>query len=509
MELKKIIEGLNRLERQILPILEKSDSIHIIEKETGLKEVEIVRTFQWLQNKKLITTKEDQKQVVHIDKNGKKYLKEGLPEKRLLKALQRGPITIDRIKDRAGVSKEEQNIAVGVLRKKAAIFITKEGKDIVLKILPQGKNLIEQGLGEEKLLQKEFPIDVHTLSTNEKAAVNELKKRKEIIKVSTEKTKKAELTELGEELLKSGIEITDSFDRLTPEMLRTSSWKPKKFRPYDIKINVPKIHAVRKQPYRQFIDGVKQKFLALGFQEKSGPLVETALWNMDALYMPQFHSARGIHDAFYIKEPPYGKVDDKIVKKVKQAHENGLNTGSSGWGYKFDEKESHRLLLRTHDTSISPQTLASPSLKIPGKYFQIVRCFRPDVIDASHNVDFNQAGGFIIDENITFRHLKGLLKMFAEEFCQTDQIKVVPGYFPFTEPSAELHVKHPQLGWIELAGSGVFRPEVVKPLVGREVPCIAWGLGLDRIAMISMGISDIRQLFSHDLEVLRNQKCQQ
>jgi len=107
---------------------------------------------------------------------------------------------------------------------------------------------------------------------------------------------------------------------------------------------------------------------------------------------------------------------------------------------------------------------------------------------------------------MNFGHLKSLLRMFAEEFADTDEIRIKPSYFPFTEPSAELQAKHPEFGWIELAGSGIFRPELVKPLVGKEIPVIAWGVGLDRLAMFKLGIRDIRQLFSHDLEFLRNTK---
>jgi len=237
----------------------------------------------------------------------------------------------------------------------------------------------------------------------------------------------------------------------------------------------------------------------------SGPIVETDFWDMDALFMPQFHSARDIHQGYYIKEPRYSKdLPEDVIKKVKAAHENGFGTGSKGWRYEFDEKRTKRHILRTHDTSISARTLASKDLKMPGKYFQIARCFRYDLVDATHLPDFNQVGGFVIEEGINFRHLKALLRMFAEEFAGSNKIKIVPSYFPFTEPSAQLVVKHEQLGWIELAGSGIFRPELVKPLVGKEVPVIAWGVGLDRLAMFSMGINDIRQLFSHDLEFLRN-----
>lgn len=506
MDLNKIINGLHRLEKQVLPVLDKYSDIKDIEQATGLKEVEIVRALQWLQNKGLIKIKEELRELVLLAKNGEKYIKDELPEKKLLKALKKSQITIEQIKNKAGLNKEEQNIALGVLRRKAAVFITKEGKDIVIKIMEQGKKLLEKGLMEEKFLQKEFPIHTDSLSPEEKFALGELKKRKDILKTMLEKVKKVELTELGKELLKANIEISDTHDRLTPEMLRNGSWRQKKFREYDIKINVPKTYAIKKQPYRRFLDEIRKKFLALGFEEMSGPIVETEFWNMDALFMPQFHSARDIHAAFYVKEPKFGKVDEKILKNVKLAHENGFNTGSKGWQYKFDEEQTRRLLLRTQTTACSARKLASQDLKIPGKYFAIGRCFRPDVIDATHAADFNQVEGIVIEEGLTFKHLKALLRMFAKEFCGTDEIKVIPGYFPFTEPSAELQAKHPQLGWIELGGSGIFRPELVKPLVGKEISILAWGIGLDRLAMFHLGINDIRKLFSHDIEFLRNQK---
>src|SRR3989338_3739197 len=245
-------------------------------------------------------------------------------------------------------------------------------------------------------------------------------------------------------------------------MLKKGSWEGVKFRRFDLQAKVPRVYAGKKQPYRKFLDDVRKHFTALGFEEMSGPLVETDFWNMDALFMPQFHSARDIHAAFYIQEPKFGKIDESILKRVKQAHDNGFKTGSKGWGYRFDEKLAHRFLMRTQTTACSAHKLASKNLNIPGKYFAIGRCFRPDVIDATHAADFNQVEGIVIEEGLNFQHLKGLLKLFAEEFAQTDQIKITPAYFPFTEPSAELHAKHPELGWIELGGSGIFRPEVVK-----------------------------------------------
>ena len=147
-----------------------------------------------------------------------------------------------------------------------------------------------------------------------------------------------------------------------------------------------------------------------------------------------------------------------------------------------------------------------PLQKIPGKYFGITRCFRPDVVDATHNSDFYQTEGIVVGENLNIKHLFGLLEMFAKEFTGADEIKIVPGYFPFTEPSCEVHAKHPKMGWIELGGAGIFRPELVNMLTGKNLSVIAWGIGIDRLSMFKLGIEDIRYLFAYDLKWLREAK---
>jgi len=504
MDIKKLAESLNPFERKVLKVLDNFSSFNDIIKVTGLKDVEVMRALQWLQNKNIVQIKEEQKEIIFLDENGKKYLKNGLPEKKFLEAVEKFA-TISELNKKTGLSNEEIAISLGVLKSKAAIEIEK-GKEIVVSITDHGKHLLKHGFLEEQFLKEDFPKELNALNEEEKFVVENLRKRKKIVKVETAKIINAELTETGKKLIKEKIE-EDLIEKVTPALIRTSAWKCKKFRRFDVKINVPRIFAGRKHHYRKFLDEVRLKFIALGFKEMEGPVVESDFWNMDALFMPQFHSARDIHQGYHIKEPKYSKdLPEKIMKNVKEAHENGFGTGSKGWRYDFDVKRTHKHILRTHDTSISARTLASKELKIPGKYFQISRCFRYDLIDATHLPDFNQVGGFIIEEGINFGHLKALLRLFAEEFAETDEIRIKPSYFPFTEPSAELQAKHPEFGWIELAGSGIFRPELVKPLVGKEVPVIAWGVGLDRLAMFKLGIKDIRLLFSHDLEFLRDVK---
>ena len=504
MEIKRLSESLNPVERKVARVLDNFTSFHEIMKVTGLKEVEVMRALQWLQNKNIIKIKEAQKEFVSLDENGLKYKKYGLPERIFLEALDK-EYPLSELGKKAKLSSEELAISLGVLKSKAAIEIKKE-KEIVVSITDNGNHLLKKGFLEERFLKGEFPKDLISLNAEEKFVLDSLKKRKKLVKVEQKNAIEAELTETGKKLLKEKFDES-LIERVTPSLIKSGTWKGKKFRRFDVKVNVPSIFAGRKQHYRRFLDEVRRKFINLGFKEMDGPIVETDFWDMDALFMPQFHSARDIHQGYHIKEPKYSRElpEDKL-KNVKAAHENGFGTGSRGWRYEFDAKRTHRNILRTHDTSISARTLASKELEIPGKYFQIARCFRYDVVDATHLPDFNQVGGFVIEEGINFSHLKSLLRMFAEEFADAKDIKIIPSYFPFTEPSAQLMVNHPDLGWMELAGSGIFRPELVKPLIGKEVPVIAWGVGLDRLAMFKLGIKDIRHLFSHDLEVLRNAK---
>ncbi|MBW2970021.1 phenylalanine--tRNA ligase subunit alpha [Candidatus Woesearchaeota archaeon] len=503
MDIKKITQSLHPYERRVLPELTQHSYVKDLSTATGLQEVEVMRALQWLENKKAVTIETEPQEIITLDKNGENYLKEGLPERKFLITLQEKEIPLGKLADKTKLSKEEVNICVGLLRQKGAIILLKN-KELVVKITDKGKQILKKEFLEENFLKKTFPLNLKELSPEEKHVFDQLKKRKQIIKIEQKKIKKAKLTETGKKLISMGVRDEKFLDKITPQVLRTGEWKNKTFRRYDVTINVPAVSGGKKQSYRAFLDWVRQKFMAIGFEEMNGPLVETEFWNMDTLYMPQFHSARDIHDAYYIKEPKYGTVEEKLVKKVQATHENGNETGSTGWKYNFDPQRTLRHVLRTQGTACSSRMLASKELKIPGKYFGITRVFRHDVIDATHLPDFNQTEGIVVEEGLTFRHLVGLLKMFAKEFADTEEIRIVPGYFPFTEPSAELFAKHPQLGWIELGGAGIFRPEVVMPLVGKNISVCAWGLGIDRIGMFKLGLKDIRELFSQDLNFLRN-----
>jgi phenylalanyl-tRNA synthetase alpha chain len=288
---------------------------------------------------------------------------------------------------------------------------------------------------------------------------------------------------------------------LTPEMLADGSWKNATFREYNVNSPANRVLLGRRNPYNEYLHWVKDKLRSLGFEEFDGPLVETEFWNGDALFMPQFHSARDIHDVYYVKHPSHAhQIQQPYLDQVAAAHEDGWVTGSKGWGYTFDRDFTRRQILRSQGTVLSAKQL--PKAKVPGKYFGIVRCFRYDQVDATHGADFYQTEGIVLGEQVDLRTLLGLLQMFAEEVAGAEDVKYVPGYFPFTEPSIEVHIKHPELGWFELGGSGIFRPEVSKAL-GVDVPVLAWGLGIDRMALMHLGLNDLRELFTPNIENVR------
>jgi phenylalanyl-tRNA synthetase alpha chain len=131
-------------------------------------------------------------------------------------------------------------------------------------------------------------------------------KSKGIFRITEKKNRSYTLTPSGKELLRLLNErgaVAEEASALTPEMLKQGTWKGKKFRAYNIALSPPRQSIGRKHPYKEFLDFVKYKFIGMGFEEMRGPLVESEFWDMDALFMPQFHPARNIHDVYFVKEP--------------------------------------------------------------------------------------------------------------------------------------------------------------------------------------------------------------
>lgn len=477
------------------------ESVKKIIASTGLAHAAVMRAALSLSSENFVKVHERKSIRVTLNDEGKEYARNGLPERRLINTLIKlgGEASIEKVFKEASLDKNLSVIALGWSTRKGWTMSERETRR--MKLL---KDPLE-GYDERLLsiLDRDGSQILENLSKELQYAFKIVKKRK-IIEVDEETLRELELTDKGLKLVKRNLRVVEEISQLTPELIVTGRWRNIKFRRYNIKAPVARIWPGKKHPYLMFLDELKKKLVAFGFKEMTGPIVELSFFNCDSLFMPQDHPAREVHDTYFIKTPIVGDLSQykEYLNNVKKTHENGWKTGSKGWGYRFSTREAKRLILRSQTTSVSARTLLSKDLEIPSKYFSIARCYRPDVIDKTHLTEFNQVEGIVVGKGLTLRNLLGVLKKFALEIAEADKIKFRPGYFPFTEPSVELHAYKENHGWVEFGGSGIFRPEVTLPL-GITVPVLAWGLGVDRLFMMKTGIDDIRCLFTQDLNWLR------
>ncbi|MDD5254330.1 MAG: phenylalanine--tRNA ligase subunit alpha [Candidatus Nanoarchaeia archaeon] len=498
MDINILAESLHPLERKAIPHLKNKITDKELEKKSGLKNAEISRVLQWLENKEIIKIKQETKEIICLDKNGKNYLRTNLPEKAFLETIKNNPLSLKEIESKARLDKQELNISVGLLKKHNYI----ELNDDKISITQKGKDFLKDD-SEIKFL-KSLPLEASKL---DKKILKELSERKEIIKTNFEKTKVIELTELGEKIIKSKLD-ENLIEAVNQDILKNSSWKDKKFRRYDIKLPVPKIYPGKRHFVNQVNEYTKRIWMDLGFKEMTGPLLNTSFWNFDALFTAQDHPVREMHDTFFIKNPRSGKLPDKkLVNYVKEVHEGNSDLDSLGWQYSWDENEAKRNILRTHTTVLSAKTLNSLKKEdMPLKFFAVGKCFRNETLDWSHLFEFNQTEGIVIDKNNNFRHLLGYLKQFFKKMGY-EKARFRPAYFPYTEFSVEIDIFDPQhQKWIEIGGAGILRPEVVVPLLGEDIPVLAWGPGVDRIMTSVYKLKDIRELYKNDLKQLREIK---
>ncbi|MFH1456035.1 MAG: phenylalanine--tRNA ligase subunit alpha [archaeon] len=499
--MKQLIAGLHSLERKVVPYLKDGVTLSELVKKSGLKEVEVMRALQWLENKEVLKIKLEVSEEIKLDKLGSQYVKEGLPEKIFLKSIK-GKTKVSSIK----LDKQEVNACIGILKRKAAIDITKEDNNLIVSITANGEKLLNKDSLEEQFLKK-LPINLEELKPEEKLAYKNLSSRRNIIKTELIKNRTIKLTDIGKELSKQ--KLSDKFiGTLTPKMLENSSWKGQEFRAYDVKINVPQIYGGKRHFVNQAMDYARKVWIELGFKEMEGPILNTSFWNFDALFVPQDHPAREMQDTFFIKKPKQGKLPNaNLVKNIKLIHEKGDKVNSQGWQYDWSPNESKRNVLRTHTTVLSSKTLAKlKKSDWPAKYFAVGKCFRNEAVDWKHLFEFNQTEGIVVDPNANFRHLLGYLKKFFGKLGFPDA-RFRPAYFPYTEMSVEIDVYHPQKKqWVELGGAGMFRPEVVEPLLGEPVPVLAWGPGFDRLIVDFYKIKDLRDLYRNDVKQLRDIK---
>lgn len=500
-DIEKTINELHIYEKKLLKELGSNPEATPgeISENTGMDIKSVMSAAGSLASKDIIEMRKDVEEIYSLTDDGLEYAEKGLPERRILNALvTKDHIAMKDLSDEAGIDKKEANIAIGWLRRKNWAQIDQG----IVNITDFGRNFASKlDVDEETLDYLKANADGVKLFTDDlMAGVKKLTGRKNILNVKKETSHSFTILPKGEEILRHGFTIQEQATQLTHEHIKDGEWKSLQYRPYDINAEAPVIFAGKKHPLRVIIDEIREIFLNMGFSEDKGEYVESAFWNFDSLFQPQDHAAREMQDTFYLKNPLTCDLPDMdLVRLTADTHETGADTGSIGWQYDWSEDIARQSVLRTHTTGISTKHLFEH--EPPIKMFSVGRVFRRETFDYKHLPEFHQVEGLVCDEGISYQNLLGTLKEFYKKLGF--EVRFRPAYFPYTYLSTETEIYlEEKESWIELGGAGMFRPEVLKPL-GINQPALAFGLGIERLAMIRYDVEDIRMLYKSDIKWLR------
>ena len=481
-------------EQKVLRALAAGESSPVAAAEAaGLGEQEAVSAASWLRTKELAEIEETVTELVGLNKEGLRYAAEGLPERRAIEWLnEHGAATASKLAD-GPLTADEARIVIGWLKRKQWAWLEKSDDGVML--TPARDDAPE---GADEPLLRELADGAQPVDSLDPQGLKLLQGR-QILERSQQVARTLRITEAGRMALDelSGEEL---LGEVTPEMLQSGGWREGRFQRYSLETQAESAPQATLHPLTRFTEEIRGIFLQMGFTEIEGDYVESAFWNMDALFIPQDHPARELQDTLYLDDPKSFLLDDEeAVAAVKAVHETGGDTGSTGWRYDWSREVAQQALLRTH-TTVSTIRYLSEHREPPVRVFAVGRVFRREALDATHLPEFTQVEGIIMEEEASFGMLIGVLKEFYRRMGFPD-VRVRPAYFPYTEPSMEVEVKFGDR-WLELGGSGIFRPEVTAPF-GIDTPVLAWGLGLERLAMLRLGLKDIRMLYQSDLEWLK------
>ena len=504
---RDVASELSYLEKRVLLNLEEVGraSPEEIRAKGRFKElVEVMNAASWLQAKGLVTMRERVVRTYRLART--EAARKPLPERKALKALLKagGRIAVPRLQAACRFDEAELAIALGWLRRKGWAGVEKGAEGSFLVATDAGRAAVDTRTPDEELLARMRKAEIGEEAADPRV-LRDLRSRKDLVREREAVRREIALTPAGEKVVAAGLELKREASVLTTDLLRDGKWRDVAFRRYDPRAFAPLVWPGKRHVLGAYIQRIRRIFLEMGFTEIDGDFVQSAFWNYDALFQPQDHPARDVLDSFYLSKPRTVPLpDDAIVRRVADVHETGGDTGSRGWRYAWQREEAERALLRSHTTAITIRWLAEHP-DPPQKAFIIGRNFRRDAIDWKHLPEFHQVEGVVMEEGANLAQLIGIIEEFYRRLGFLGS-KFRPGYFPYTEPSMEPEVQLPDGRWMELGGSGIFRPEVTKPL-GIKAPVLAWGLGLERLIMALEGIPDIRELYLSDLDWLRNHKA--
>ena len=455
------------IEKKIIASLKENplQTPETLEKSTELLPDQIRRGIEWLKLKNLAIVDESKSSTLSLGKNGLDSFENGLPERRLLNLVKNGPRKLFDLQKQLGFI---FGPAMGLCRKNN--WIETSSDEIILKTIPSilpGEKTLQQ-IGSGKLSKGELDI----------ADLTDLLKRPDFIVEDIVKSKKISLTNSAKSIDVSNISGA-----------------------IDVEAKVPELFVARTHPLKDTIDEIREIFVTLGFSEIFGNMTQSSFWNFDALFTPQDHPARELQDTFFLDNISAKKIGTaEQIRKVSDSHKKN-------WRYQWDINEARKMVLRTHTTCVTIKHLAE-NKPDEARIFSLGRVFRNEKVSYKHLVEFNQIEGIVVGKDANLRNLMGIQREFYKRIGIT-KIKFWPTFFPYTEPSLQTMVYNEKLGkWIELFGMGIFRPEVTKPL-GITKPVLAWGGGIERIAMLKYDLDDVREFYNNNLGWLRsNTKCQ-
>jgi len=486
------------LERKVLRALVGAGrplGVEELSSATGLSPDQVRRAVEWLRSKGVVRVDTGVRRAVSLGKNGADALERGLPEDRLLSALRSsgGEADLAGLADRLGMDPRELNAALGRLAREG--FVRASGGRLLMlrdgPYSPSSMDLLRRIAGAGEL-----PLD--SLGPGELGALEDLMRRPGFLEVRESRSASVLPPEDAEGL--ASILQEEVVTRLSPEDLSTGRWRSLRLARLDVEAPVPALHPGRRHVVTEYIRRVREIFTSMGFREITGGILQISFWNFDALYTPQDHPARELQDTFYVDVDPFEEPPPDVESAVRAVHENGGGTGSSGWGYEWSPREARRVVLRTHTTALTVRALMDTRDQPVAKLFSVGSVFRNERVDARHLVEFHQVEGIVKSPDANIRRLMGYISEFYSGLGFRD-VKFWPTYFPYTEPSLQVMVKVGGI-WLEMGGMGIFRPEVTAPL-GVDEPVLAWGLGLERLIMVRMGMADARELYADNLSWLR------
>jgi phenylalanyl-tRNA synthetase alpha chain len=463
-----------------------------------------------LEGEGLVTVTEKIDETLTLTAEGEQYVEAGLPERRLYDgALAAGadgePVDLGTVIGEADLDGGAVDIALANFARKS--YGTVEAGSVTADPdADDGED--DERVALDAISRGESVADALDPETDAERVLDQLERRG-LVERSESTIRRVRLTDDAVTALMEGVEAAEEVDQLTPELLTSGEWRDAEFAEYNVEAAAEEISHGKEHVLRQTANRVKDVLVGMGFSEMQGPHVDAQFWINDCLFMPQDHPARTHWDQFALAEPDrIDELPDDVVERVREAHLEGVGEDGEGYHSPWELDVAESLDLRGHTTSLSARYLSGyqeGELDPPERYFSVEKVYRNDTLDPTHLLEFFQIEGWVMAEDLSVRDLMGTFTEFYERFGITD-IEFKPHYNPYTEPSFELFGTHPVTGeLIEIGNTGLFRDEVLRPL-GVECDVMAWGLALERLAMLMTGAEDIRDLHGTlaDLDFLRN-----